>query len=131
MLLRYDFLGDKLDLSLFRKQAKYYMSTINIIDYNFYCKNYKIDAYINKIDDYYNVDFSIIEYEYDNFSVIQSKVLAPRDDLKFKNIRKIIEYFPQYSTIGHFKSYDVNSIIDSLSDLIKMIYKINSMLLLI
>lgn len=129
MLFRYDFVGDKLDLSLFKKQVKRHLIQYESIDYSFYVSGYKIQANINIFENSTNyiVSFSIMELLRDDDGEVSSfYFIRVTDDLRFKEFPDLTKYYSTTSQ-SHFKSSSVDEIVSILSNFITIIYKINNL----
>jgi hypothetical protein len=131
MQFRYDFVGDKLDLSRFKKQV-----TQNLIryeeklEYYFYVLGYKIQAYVARDDGSTNyiIDFAILELQRDCDGEVKSySAIQVPNDLRFKEFPDLIKHYTSSAPQGYIVSNSVDEIVDTLSTLIKIIYKINNL----
>jgi hypothetical protein len=130
MQFRYDFVGDKLDLSHFQTQAKRHIAKMRRLTYYFYVLGYKIQVNIDTPDDCtaHMVDFAIMELQRDNDGEIQLyDIIRVHEDLRFKEISDVVKYYESNSEEGHFESASVDKTVAILSNLIKVIYKINNL----
>lgn len=132
MQFRYDFMGDKLDLSRFKKQITQNLVLYPKITYSFYVLGYKIQANINTVDFSTNyiadVDFVINELQRDRDGEVHSfYAVKITEDLRFKEFPDLIKYYTPGALHGSFDSNSVDEITDILSGLIKIIYKINNL----
>ena len=130
MQFRYDFVGDKLDLSHFQIQAKRHLTKMRRLTYYFYVLGYKIQVNIDTPDDCtaHMVDFAIMELQRDNDGEIKVySIIRVYEDLRFKEISDIVKYYEPNAEQGHFESASVDKTVGILSTLIKVIYKINNL----
>lgn len=130
MQIRYDFIGDKLDLSRFQKRASREIAQMRSLTYHFYVLSYKIEVNIDTPDDCTNhlVGFSIMELQKDEDNEIKSCfTIKVTDDLRFKTFPDLVKYYEPFADTGHFQSASVDETIDILSSFIKIIYKINNL----
>lgn len=130
MQFRYDFIGDKLDLSLCKKQIKRHLIQYDVLEYSFYVLDYKIQANINRSDNSskYIINFSIAELQRDNDGEINSySFIKITEDLRFKEFPDLAKYYELFVTMGSFESSSVDEIVNELSNFIKVIYKINNL----
>lgn len=130
MQFRYDFLEEKLDLSLFIKQATKYIS-IAQLEYSFYFRDYVIMANISCISDYgTNHIISIIIYEIirDNDNNIQRTIqLTPANDIRFKDIKNITDFFKLDENGAIFSSSNVSKTVKDVCNIVSCVFKINSL----
>jgi hypothetical protein len=129
MNFRYDF-GEKLDLSKFKKQALFYISTQTEVVYSLIVSNFRINVTITTPENgnVHQVLISADEQTRDsNGGITCSKVLQLANDIRFKNNKYVIELFQlnEYSAV--FKSNCVQTTVDMLCDLVKLFHKINSL----
>jgi hypothetical protein len=130
MIIRYDLVGDKLDLSRFIKRAPREIGQMRRMVYDFYVQGYKISFDIGTPDDItvHLVRFNIMEIKRDDAGEIQSYIsLYPNEDLRFKEIPDIAKYFDPLGNAGHFESASVDNTVDILSKIVKVVYKINNL----
>ena len=130
MQFRYDFIGDKLDLSRFKKQVKHHLIQYDEISYSFYVLGYKIQANIILFDTSTNylVNFTIAEFQRDSDGEIHSYYsIRITDDLRFKEFPELVKYYSPSAPQGYFESNSVEEIVNILSNFIKVIYKINNL----
>lgn len=129
MIIRYD-LGDKLDLSRFKKRAPREIATMHRIIYEFYVQGYRISIDIGTPDDStaHLVELAIMEIKRDGSKEIQSYIaIQPNEDLRFREIPDVAKYFEPFSQTGHFRSSSVEDTVNILSKIIKVVYKINNL----
>jgi hypothetical protein len=127
MLFRYEF-GDKLDLSVFRKQATAYISAFRELSYHLVFPDFRIEVEIVSPDDsnahLATLHFSAIKKDADG-NVIEAHAIFPRSDLRFKEIKVINDTFP----LDHYKttieSHNVSKTVDTMCQLAKIVHKIN------
>jgi len=133
MQFRYDFVGDKLDLSRFKKQVNRHLTQYDELEYSFYVLGYKIQANINLFYTLYRptkyiVKFAISELQRDDDGEVSSyAAIRITEDLRFKEFPDLIKHYATLSSVGEFESNSVDEITDILSILIKIIYKINNL----
>jgi hypothetical protein len=130
MQFRYDFVGDKLDLSRFIKQINRHLIQYDVIEYSFYVLAYKIQANIFLVEGTtkHAIKFFIAELQRDDDGEVSSyTTISITEDLRFKEFPDLIKHYLTLSTVGEFESSSVDEIINILSTLIKVIYKINNL----
>lgn len=130
MQFRYDFVGDKLDLSRFKKQITQHLVIYPEITYSFYVLGYKIQANINLSDfsTNYVVEFVINELQRDQDGEIHSYyAIKITEDLRFKEFPDLVKYYSPSALNGGFDSNSTDEIANILSSFIKIIYKINNL----
>lgn len=130
MQFRYDFVGDKLDLSRFKRQITQHLVLHTEVTYSFYVLGYKIQANINKSDfsTTYIVEFVLNELQRDQDGEIHSYYAVKiTEDLRFKEFPDLIKYYSPSALHGAFDSNSVDEIANILSSFIKIIYKINNL----
>jgi hypothetical protein len=130
MKIRYDFVGDKLDLSRFQKQAAREIAQMRELTYDFYVNGYKLHVDISTVDDRteHQVVINLYELIKDHVYEIKGvKQLMPANDMRFKEIEDISNIFTDSEYAGAFESNSVSETIKCLSKLITIIYKINGL----
>jgi len=133
MQFRYDFVGDKLDLSRLKKQVNHNLIRLlkdESINYYFYVLGYRVQANVAVSDTSTNyiVDFSIAELQRDIEGEVHSHfVIRVVDDLRFKEFPDLIKFYNKSPFQGYFESNSVDEVTEILSGLIKIIYKINNL----
>jgi hypothetical protein len=130
MRYRYDFVGDKLDLPKFQKQAAYYIGHMREVNYEIFLKNYKLLVEIATPDNCtgHIVTLSMHDLKRDSDGDISSeKVIIPLIDTRFKESKIIKEFFVIDNYKAHFESNNVSLTVDKISQLIKLLFKINSL----
>lgn len=143
MIFRYDF-GSNLDLSKFKKQSAHYIGRIPNISYHLFLSNYKIIAEINKIDDgsliqinslsdsipnnLHTTTISIYDIIRDNDGEIsKSDVVVPLNDIRFKELKQIIEIFPTDHYKGSFASSTSQNTCDKICKIVNILTKIDKL----
>lgn len=130
MQFRYDFVGDKLDLSRLKKQINRHLIQYEVIEYSFYVLGYKIQANIYLVEGTtkHVIKFIIAELQRDNDGeVLSYAAIRITEDLRFKEFPDIIKHYSIFSSVGEFESNSIDEITNILSILIKIIYKINNL----
>lgn len=130
MQLRYDFVGDKLDLSRWQKQAPHYIGTMRRLTFYLYFKHYKIHVNIDTPNDAnaHMVTFVIMELGRDVEGEIQvNKIIYPITDCRFQEIKDVTKYFLARSDEGQFQSNNTQFTVDELSKIIKYVYKVENL----
>jgi hypothetical protein len=121
-------IGEKLDLTRFRKHASVYIGQMRELTYNLHLPDYKVVAEIVTPDNcnghMVTLFFFDIEKDEDG-NIVNEKVVIPLTDTRFKEIKEIQNLF----TIDHYKThFDSNSAIntvDKICRLVKLVHKIN------
>lgn len=131
MQFRYDFVGGKLDLSRFKKQVNQNLIQYDEkIEYYFYVLGYKIQAYVEREEGSTNyiIDFAIMELQRDHDGEVEAYLaIRVTDDLRFKEFPELIKHYTSFAPQGYIVSNSVDEIVNILSTLIKIIYKINNL----
>lgn len=131
MEFRYDFLGAKLDLERWRRQAKHYISIgMQRLTYYLYFKHYKIQVNIETPNDTttHMVSFAIMELGRDVEGEIQvNKMIYPTTDSRFKEFKDIAKFFSSRMDIGEFRSNSAQFTVDELSKVIKYVFKVENL----
>lgn len=130
MQFRYDFVGDKLDLSRVKKQINRHLIQYDVIEYSFYVLGYRIQVNIvrDELTTNFNIDFSIVELRRDAAGEINShSAIRVTEDLRFKEFPDLTKYYFPNAFKGDFESNSVDEITEILSSFIKIIYKINNL----
>lgn len=129
MIIRYDF-GEKLDLSKFQKQALRHIASMRQLTYHFFVKDYKLVADISTPDDRtsHEVRLTLFSIHRDNDGEIKSGyAVVPGNDLRFKELSSFNDLFPIDQHEAIFESNNVDKTVKELSDIIKIVHKINSL----
>lgn len=130
MQFRYDFVGDKLDLSRLKKQINRHLIQHDVIEYSFYVLGYKIQANIYLVEGTtkHIIKFIVAELQRDDDGeVLSYAAIRVTEDLRFKEFPDLIKYYSTLSSIGELESNSIDEISNILSTLIKIIYKINNL----
>jgi|WetSurMetagenome_2_1015567.scaffolds.fasta_scaffold909084_1 hypothetical protein len=131
MQFRYDFVGDKLDLSRMIKQINRHLIQYDELNYDFYVLGYKIQVNINRTADIsttYIVSFTLSELKRDqDGDIFSCNEISVTEDLRFNELSGLIKYYQPLATSGYFESNSITEIINILSGIIKIIYKINNL----
>lgn len=129
MLFRYEF-SQKLDLSIFRKQAAHYISNFRELTYHLVLNDFRIEIEIATPDstNAHLVSMHIADLVRDeDGEIIRATAVFPKSDLRFKEIPEIAEAFP----IDHYKaSFESNSVsytVDKICFIAKLLFKINNL----
>lgn len=131
MLFSYYFLGDKLDLTKFHKQAAYYIGQMSEITYHFFLQNYKIVVEISRVD--YSTEHVATVYFTNIFrdkdgDIEQEDPIYPMKDNRFKenpDVQLIFTMPDEYR--GSVISSSAIWTVEKLSNLLKLLYKIESL----
>jgi hypothetical protein len=129
MEFRYDF-GDKLDLSLFKKQGAYYIGIRREVTYNLYLPGYKMRVEIARPDDSNGHMVTVYFYEIKRDSdgeITNEKIIIPLIDTRFKELRDIQDVFVIDHYKAHFDSNSAAMTIEKICKLLKVIHKINNL----
>ena len=130
MEFRYDFLGDKLDLSKFSKQAAYYIGYDRRTVFNLYLPNYKMRVEAARLADSNAHLVTIYFYELkrdEGGEITSEKVIVPMIDLRFKELRDIKELWKIDHYKAHFDSNNTASSVEKINKILKIIFKINNL----
>lgn len=130
MLFRYDF-GQKLDLSRFEKQAPHYIGTMQELTYHLVVGAYQITAEIATPDGsnshHVTLWFSEITRDQDG-EIINTKIIIPLSDDRFQELSLIKELFNIDNYKAFITSNDAKSTSETLCRLVKLLHKINGLL---
>jgi hypothetical protein len=129
MIFRYDF-GSALDLTRFKKQSIHYIGKIPVINYHLFLKDYKIVADINTTSDSttHNVTISIFDIVRDpDGEILDSNVIVPLNDVRFKELKDVINVFPNDYCKADFNSSSTENTSDKICKIIRILYKINNL----
>jgi hypothetical protein len=129
MQIRID-INEKLDLSKFRKQATYYLGQMRELSYHFYLPNYRVMVDSVSTDDTtaHLVTLWIEEIKRDaDYEILTGKAVIPIIDIRFKESKIIQELFPNDHYKSSFQSNDVAKTVDKICQLVKLVFKINSL----
>lgn len=128
MRFRYDF-GEVLDLTRFQKQASHYIGAMREVSFQLYVRDFRIIAEIASVDEKtsHTVKVYLEEISRDSDNEIETvNLIYPFTDIRFKEIKIINEIFTTNSSI-FYESFSVQSTIDNISFLIKLLHKINNL----
>lgn len=130
MLFHYYFLGDKLDLTKFRKQAIHYMERLRQIQYGLFLPRYKVSVEIDGVDNstehMATITLADIVRDEDK-NIINILTVYPLLDTRFKESKDIKSIFDINSYRGTFTSASVVHTVDKICSLIKYLYKIENL----
>jgi hypothetical protein len=130
MLFRYDF-KEKLDLSIFRKQATHYISHMRQLTYHLEFLDFRIEIDIIEPDNNHNahlMELFISEIERnDDGEVRQAVAIFPLSDLRFKELGVIQRIFPLDDYKTSIVSNSVEKTVDTICRLAKIVFKINNL----
>lgn len=130
MRYRYNFDSEKLDLPRFKKQAAHYIGKMRELHYEIILKNYKLLIEIVTPDNCtgHMVVISMFDIHKDNDGdIVNEKVIVPLIDTRFKESKLIQNIFVIDNYKAHFDSNSVFETVDKISQLIKLIFKINNL----
>jgi hypothetical protein len=125
-------IDQKLDLSKFRKQALNYLGRIRELNYHFYLPAYKIIVETATVDDstahHVTIYFSEIWRDQDK-EIKREQRIFPATDTRFaeSKIVKTIWNPVVRSDIGYFISNSVAETTDKICQVVKLVFKINSL----
>lgn len=126
MIFRYDF-GEKLDLSKFVKQASFYIKKYPDTEYHLFTKDFKIlfstEPFSGPNIFVRITVFSIIRDSDGEISNLERIFLI--GDSRFESFNLIPTLFNPYMSEATFQSDSIKDIISKVSELIKIIHKIN------
>lgn len=130
MNFRYDFVGDKLDLTRYTKQAIAYIGAMREVDYTIYFKHYKMRVEIARMANssahlatvYF---FDLIRDE--SGEITGEKVIIPMIDTRFKESQSIKDLWGLDHYKGHFESGSAVATVEKINKVIKLIYKIENL----
>ncbi len=129
MLYRYDF-NEKLDLSRFRKQAAFYIGKMRELAYDLYLPNYKMRVEIARIDDSSSHISTIYFYQLErdgDGELVNERIVIPLTDMRFKDLTIVKELFTTDNYKAHYQSSSVESTVDKICAILKIIHKINNL----
>jgi hypothetical protein len=124
-------IGDKLDLTKFRKQAEHYIATMSEVVFDMVLPHYRVRVEIagmeNTTKHTVTMWISSLERDQDQ-EIIQEWAIFPLSDVRFKDSQLIQELFEPGH---HYKSFrDSSSVaqtVDKMCHIIKMVHKIQSL----
>jgi hypothetical protein len=128
MLFRYD-VGEKLDLAKFKKQAKYHLSNVRDMTYEFYLTNYKLKVDIGRATatSDYIADISLFDLKRDaQLEITNETVILPNQDYRFSDIEYIQNLYQTNNWRGEFSTYNVDDAIEKIYNIIKLLFKIDN-----
>jgi hypothetical protein len=124
--------GEKLDLSKFRKHATHYIGQMREIYYHIYLPDYRVMVELTTPDDSnsHMGDLWIedIERDQDN-EIIGCKIIYPNVDTRFKEIKDIQILFPSSYWKSQINSNSVTETVDKICRVVKLVHKINGLLI--
>lgn len=129
MIFRYDF-GSALDLTRFKKQSIHYIGKIPTINYHLFLRDYKIVADINVVNDStcHNVTISIFDIVRDaDGEMLDSNVVVPLNDTRFKELKDVVNIFPNDHYKADFSSGSAENTSDKICKIIRILHKINNL----
>ena len=127
MLFNFYF-NESLDFTQFRRQALHYLNISKNITYHLFLKNYKLVCEIEKLNSFFKVQFSIVQILRDNDQdIVDGSFVIPLSDIKFKDLRDIVNSFSSDNSVGEFKAADVIVAVDFMCRTLKMLNKINKL----
>lgn len=130
---RYDFLGDKIDLSRFQKHVKRGISRKYLdLDYDIYFENYKLFIAINTHSDHVSFClFKIIKDKHGDITNLTN--IAALDDNLFQHCNDLTRFYDANINhyLGGFTEPDADKLVDNLSNIIKTVFKIDNLKLFV
>jgi hypothetical protein len=129
MIFRYDF-GNKLDLNKFKSQSTHYITYIKKMEYHLFIKNYKLIAEVSKSDISANHQINISIYDVirdANGDILNSQSIIPLTDARFKELKEIINIFPESFNKGNFDASDSKSASDKICRMLNILFKLDKM----
>lgn len=131
--LRYDFLGDKIDVSRFQKHLKHYVSHRYFdIGYDIYFENYKLNIFI---DTYASRVFFSLEKLIKNINkdIINVELISVPDDVILHNCNDINKFYDlnKDHRSAEFNEPDADKLVDNLVNIVKTIFKIDNLKLFV
>lgn len=130
MNFRYDFVGDKLDLTRYTKQATAYIGAMREVDYTIYFKHYKMRVEIARCADSTNHTVTLYFFEIkrdENGEITDEKVIIPLIDTRFKESQCIKDLWRIDHYKAHFDSASAAATVEKTNKVIKLIYKIENL----
>jgi hypothetical protein len=130
MNFRYDFVGDKLDLTRYTKQAIAYIGAMREVDYTIYFKHYKMRVEIARLADSTAHAATVYFFELrrdDAGEIINEKVIIPATDTRFKESQSIKDLWGTDHYKAHFDSSSSAATVEKINKVIKLIYKIENL----
>ena len=122
--------GEKLDLSKFRKHATHYIGQMREIMYHIYLPDYRVIVELSTPD---NSNAHIghfwiedIERDQDN-EIIECKMIYPNTDTRFKEIKDIQNWFPSSYWKSLINSNNAAETTDKICRVVKLVHKINGL----
>jgi hypothetical protein len=122
--------GEKLDLSKFRKHATHYIGQMREIHYHIYLPDYKVTAELATADnETSHIGYLWIEdikRDQDN-EIIECKMIYPSADTRFKESKDIQSLFPGSYWKSLINSNSVTETVDKICRMVKLVHKINGL----
>lgn len=129
MKFRYDF-AEKLDLTRFKKQAPHYISLGRESSFEIYVRDFRINVEIATPDNQnaHQVILGIEEIKRDeDGEIITAKIIYPNSDTRFKEIKDIQKIFNGADYKSYFNSNSSTMTVDNISNVIRIVHKINNL----
>lgn len=123
-------IGEKLDLSKFRKHATHYIGQMREIEYHIYLPDYRIIVKLATPDDSNSHIGSLwiedLKRDQDN-EIIKFHLIFPCLDTRFKEIKDIQIWFPNDEFRSHINSNSTAETADKICRVVKLVHKINGL----
>jgi hypothetical protein len=123
-------IGEKLDLSKFRRHALHYIANMQEITYHIYLPDFRMIVEIaspnNATGHVGSLWLEDITRDKD-YEMISSKVIIPCIDTRFKKIKNIRSLFPNDHYKSSIESNSVADTVENICQIIKLISKINKL----
>jgi hypothetical protein len=128
MIFRYD-IGEKLDLTNFRKQFAFYVSHKSSIDYYFVLKDFKIVIeIICPTENFHTVNCSLFDIRREDNEIVEQKVILPLVDSRFSSFVDIQKLFPADHWKATVLSNSVEYSLNLICPVIKIAHKVNNLI---
>jgi hypothetical protein len=129
MEFRYDFY-EKLDLTKFKKQGAHYIGSMRELTYNFFLPEFKVVAEIITPDNSSGHLVTVYFFELvraKDRTIEAEKAVIPLIDTRFKEIKDIQSLFKIDHYKANFDSNNAKDTVDKLCNLVRLVFKINSL----
>ncbi len=130
MNFRYDFVGDKLDLTRYTKQATAYIGAMREVSYDIYFEHYKLHVEIARLahSNAHTATIYFYEVTRDESGEIGEKVIiTPLSDTRFKECQAIKDLWKNDHYKAYFDSNNAAATVEKINKVIKLIYKIENL----
>ncbi|CAM6004246.1 unnamed protein product [Sphagnum balticum] len=134
MEFRYDFASKTraLDLTRFKRQAPNHIKTIAKLNFLFLLNEFKVVAEVETPAGSHGHSVTVYFFEVTrdkDFDITSEKAIIPLVDTRFKELTGIKEIFTIDHYKAHFDSSNAQETVDKLCNLLRIVHKINQLLI--